>query len=180
MLILFYSPFQYDANNWSPDSGTPRYTRKGGILVPMRVFYDFGTLKAIEAMHRHHVFREHCKKNIDLSIDDYRFSKNVQRLNAAMRGEALADMNGCYIYMADGFQSHKLKTKSIICSVSHGSCLPWSLSKCISLRPLLMFALFMCWCCSVWCCCGYFGVADVVGDFVDDHTCIMGNLDSCR
>ena len=106
-------PSKFDANDCCPDCGTQRYIRKGGTLVPRRCYYYFGAVRAIEALHRHPVFRANWKKNIDLSMNDYRCSPDAQRLNDATEGEALAEMNGLYISMADGFQSHKSKTQSI-------------------------------------------------------------------
>ncbi len=50
---------------------------------------------------------------MDLSLNGYRSSPDVERLNDATQGEALAEMNGLYISMADGFQSHNSKTQSI-------------------------------------------------------------------
>ncbi len=44
-------------------------------------------------------------------MNDYECFLDTQRLNDATEGEALAKMNGLYIYMADGFKSHKLKTQ---------------------------------------------------------------------
>jgi hypothetical protein len=134
-------PVDFDSNDCCHDCGTARYTRKGGKLVPRRIFYYFGAVQAIEGLHRHHVFRENWKKKIDLSMNDYRFSKDAQRLNAATRGEALADMNGLYISMADGFQSHNFKTQSITGNVSLCLSPPCSISKLISLLPLLLLVL---------------------------------------
>ena len=69
----------------------------------------------IVAMHTHKLLEkiDHDQKNMDHSMNEYRCSKDAQRLNAATRGEALAHMNGLYISMADGFQSHNSKTQSI-------------------------------------------------------------------
>ena len=50
---------------------------------------------------------------MDISLNDYRSSPDAERLNVATQGEALAEMNGLYISMADGFQSHNSKTQSI-------------------------------------------------------------------
>ena len=99
-------PSDYDSRDLCPECASPRYIRKGGKLVPQRVFYYFGAARAIEALHRHPVFIA-CWKNImDLSLNGYRSSPDAIRLNAASRGEALAETNGLYISMADGFQSH--------------------------------------------------------------------------
>jgi hypothetical protein len=87
--------FLFDSNDCYSDCGNARYTRKGRKLVPRRIFYYFGAIQAIEGLHRHHVFRENRKKNMDLcSMNDYNFFKDALRLNAATRGEALGDMNG--------------------------------------------------------------------------------------
>jgi hypothetical protein len=110
-------PSKFDANECCPDCGTLRYIRKGGILEPMRCYYYFGEIKMIEALHMHLVFRENGKKRIDLSMNDYKCSPNAQRLNDATEGQALAEMNELYIYMAGGFQSPKSKTKSITCTI---------------------------------------------------------------
>jgi hypothetical protein len=69
--------FQFDANDCCLGCGTPKYPRKGEKLVPMRVFYYFGVVQANEALHIHHIFRENWEKNMDLSMNDYRFSKDV-------------------------------------------------------------------------------------------------------
>ena len=104
---------EYDNNDQCPECGTPRYIRKGGITKPRRVFYYFGASQAIEALHRNPVFKANWKKNMDISINAYRSSPDAQRLNGATHGEALAESNGLYISMADGFQSHNSKTQSI-------------------------------------------------------------------
>jgi hypothetical protein len=40
---------------------------------------------------------------MDLFMNDYKCFPDAQRLNNATDGEALAEMNGLYISMADGF-----------------------------------------------------------------------------
>ena len=96
-----------------PDCGTPRYKRVGSILKPQRVFYYFGAKHVVESLHRNHVFRAKWKKNIDITLNAYRSSPDAYRLGEATYGEALAEGNGLYISMADGFQSHNSKTQSI-------------------------------------------------------------------
>jgi hypothetical protein len=59
------------------------------------------------------MFRTNWKKNADISLNAYRSSPDVKRLDRATSDEALAIGNGLYISMADGFQSHKSKTHSI-------------------------------------------------------------------
>jgi hypothetical protein len=44
-------PFDFDSNDCCLDCGTARYTRKGGKLVPRRIFYYFGAIQAIEGLH---------------------------------------------------------------------------------------------------------------------------------
>lgn len=82
-------PSKFDANDCCPDCGTLRYIRKGGTLVPRRCYYYFGAVKAIEALHRHLVFRANWKNKIDLSMNDYRCSPDAQRLNNATKGKLL-------------------------------------------------------------------------------------------
>jgi hypothetical protein len=107
------SPSEFDSTDVCPDCGTPRYSREGAQLKPQRKFYYFGAAQAIEALHRHPVFRKNWKKNVDISLNAYRSSPDAKRLDRATFGEALAPENGLYISMADGFQSHKSKTQSI-------------------------------------------------------------------
>ena len=51
------SPSEFDSRDACPDCGTPRYVREGAKLKPKRKFYYFGAAQAIEALHRHPVFR---------------------------------------------------------------------------------------------------------------------------
>ena len=104
---------QYDFNDVCPECGYPRYVLDRGKLRPHRVFYYFGAAHAIEAMHRHPLFKAEWKENMDISLNAYRSSPDAVRLNAATRNQALASENGLYISMADGFQSHISSTQSI-------------------------------------------------------------------
>ncbi len=67
----------------------------------------------MEALHRHPIFQENWKKDVDITINAFRSSPDGNRLNDATFGEALAIDNELYISMADGFQSHDSKTQSI-------------------------------------------------------------------
>jgi hypothetical protein len=107
------SSSKYDPGDMCPDCGTPRYKRVGARLKPQRVFYYFGAANAVEALHRNPVFKANWKKNLDITLNAYRSSPDAERLNEATYGEALAEQNGLYISMADGFQSHESKTQSI-------------------------------------------------------------------
>jgi len=51
--------------------------------------------------------------NLDITRNGYRSTPDAERLDNATDGEALAENNGLYISMADGFQSHDSKTQSI-------------------------------------------------------------------
>jgi len=105
-------PKDFDSNDVCLDCNSPKYIRKGGKVIPRRVFFYVRATSAIEALHRHPVFRAHWKK-IDHSLNAYRISSDDMRLNVATQGEALAEMNGLYISMADVFHWHKSSTQSI-------------------------------------------------------------------
>ena len=107
------SPSEFDSTDVCLACGIPRYSREGAKLKPNRKFYYFGAAQAIEALHRHPIFRANWKTNVDISINAYRSSPDADRLDRAAVGEELAPSNGLYISMADGFQSHKSKTRSI-------------------------------------------------------------------
>ena len=104
----------FDFNDCCPECGTTRYIREGKQVRPRRVFYYFGAANAVEALHRHPIFKKNWKQNIDVTLNAYRSSPDATRLNTSTGGEALASHNGLYISMADDFQSHKSKTQSII------------------------------------------------------------------
>jgi hypothetical protein len=108
------SPSNFKAEDVCPECGTPRYKTVGaGLLKPQRVFYYFGAANVVEALHRHPSFQENWKKNVDITMNAFRSSPDGERLNEATFGAALAQDNGLYISMADGFQSHDSKTQSI-------------------------------------------------------------------
>ena len=104
---------KFNSNDVCPECGHPRYVLDRGKLKPVRVFYYFGASYAIEALHRNQVFKSNWKKNTDISLNAYRSSRDAARLNKATNHQALADGNGLYISMADGFQSHLSKTQSV-------------------------------------------------------------------
>jgi hypothetical protein len=103
----------FDSNDVCPECGEARYVLDCGKLKPRRVFFYFGAAKAIEALHRHLVFKANWKKNIDISLNSFRSSPDAERLNLATGNQALAEENGLYVSMADGFQSHLSSTQSI-------------------------------------------------------------------
>jgi len=107
------APYQYNPEDMCPDCGTPRYKRVGSVLKPHCVFYYFGARNVVEALHRNPIFKANRKKNMDITINAYRSSPDAHMLDQATYGEAVAERNGLYISMADGFQSHNSKTQSI-------------------------------------------------------------------
>ena len=92
----------------------PRYVLDRGNLRPRRVFYYFGAVQAIDALHWHPIFKAEWRQNIDISLNASRSSPDAARLNVATGNQALlAVENGLYISMADAFQLHLSSTKSI-------------------------------------------------------------------
>ena len=106
----------YDSSDICPECRTPRYALVLGKLKPQRVFFYFGAAQAIEALHKHPTFRAKWKKiwTFNLMHID-RGSPNAARLQEATNTEALAADNGLYISMAEGFQTHDSKKKSVTC-----------------------------------------------------------------
>ncbi len=78
-------------------------------------FFIFGARNVVEALHRNSIFITNWKNNLDITLNAYRSSPDAHRLDQAAYGEAVAERNGLYISMADGFQSHNSKTQSITC-----------------------------------------------------------------
>jgi hypothetical protein len=74
-------PRDYDYNDRCPDCNSTRYIRKGEKFVPQRVFFYFGAARAIEAPHRHPVFKANWTKNMDIYLNAYRRSPHAIRLN---------------------------------------------------------------------------------------------------
>jgi hypothetical protein len=107
------APYKYNLEDMCPDCGTPKYKRVGSILKPQRVFLNFGARNCVEALHRNPVFMANWKKNLDITLPAYRSSPDAHILDQATYGKAIAERNGLYISMADGFQSHNSKTRSI-------------------------------------------------------------------
>ena len=103
----------FNFNDVCPECGHPKYVLDRGKLRPQRVYFYFGAACAIEALHRHPVFKANWKRNMDISLNSYRSSPSARGLNEVTNNPAFVNENGLYISMADGFQSHLSSTKSI-------------------------------------------------------------------
>ena len=104
---LDMSEFEHYNNDACPKCQALRFERRGGKLVPRKVFWYFGVKQKIADYFKDPEWAENFKKDLDLSINAPHCSKAAKALNDYYRGEVLGP-HGCLGQIsADGFDTHK-------------------------------------------------------------------------